>query len=149
MLHLELQGRRRRGSRHRRRHHRDVHPEHRRGDLPDDLLREPDEPNVSASHLDSGEEASSPGSGEVRPGLEPDAVRPGLEPDGFRPAVPPGELHPDRVSDVRRHPGEEHPVPDEEPDVRQERTSTGCYRREVPSDPVSVLALPASGLLVR
>lgn len=146
-LHLERPERRRRGIRHRRRHP-DVRPERRRDVHPDDQLRERGVPNVSASHLDSGGEASSRDSDGDRPDLELGVVHPGREPDGFRPAERPDEVHLDREPDVRCHLGEEHPVPDEEPDVPQVRTNTGCYRREAPSGLASDLVLLASVLPV-
>jgi len=128
--------RRHRGSRHRHRHRRDDRPVRRRDDPDDRRLREPDEPSGSAWHPGSGEEASSRDwdgvrRGEVRPDLQADDPLRRLRERRVR-----DEVHPVREPDGE-HRGEGRPVPvrDGEPGARQVRTSTGCYRREAPSDP--------------
>lgn len=123
--HRERRERHRRGS-HRRRHHPDVRPVRRRDDR-GVLLRVPDEPNGSASHPDWGEEASSPGSDEVRPGPERDEAHPDREPDDCRPTVRRDEAHPVRARAVR-HRGAGHREQAEEPVVPRGPRSTGCCR---------------------
>lgn len=130
-LHRERLVRRRRGSHRRLRRHPDVRPVRRRDD-PGDLLQVRDEPNVSASHPGSGEEAWSRGSDEVRPGPEPDEVRPGLVPGGYHPEVQPGEVRPGPEPDDHCLRGAVNRVPDEELDARSVPRSTGCFPHVAP-----------------
>lgn len=128
--HREHRERRRRGNHRHHRRRRDVRPERHRDDR-DDLLRDRDVPNGSAWHRGWGEEASSPGSDEVRPGPVRDGAHPGREPDECHRTVLRDGVHPVREPAVR-HRGAEHRVRDGEPVAPREPRSTGCYRHAEP-----------------
>lgn len=127
--HRERREHRRRGS-HRHRRRRDDRPERHR-DARGVPLRDRDVPNGSASHPGSGEEASSRGSDEVRPGPVRDGVRPGREPAECRRTVRRDEARPVREPAVRRRDAA-HRERAGEPAVPQEPRSTGCFRHAVP-----------------
>lgn len=127
--HRERRERRRRGS-HRHRRRRDVRPERHRDDR-GDLLRDPDVPNASAWHRGWGEEASSPGSDEVRPGPVRDEAHPAREPADCHRTAWRDEAHLVRER-VVRHRGAEHRERDVEPVAPREPRSTGCYRHAEP-----------------
>lgn len=143
--------RRRRERREHRRHHRGSHHRRRRRDdrrarRPDvrdgHPQRGPDEPNETASHRASAEAAWSRGWGADRR----DGVHPDREPDGGHPDREPDADRPDPARERRRrdgvHPGpvavRSVPEPDAARAARPERTSRGCCRPVVPSDPAWV-----------
>ncbi len=123
--------RRHRGNRRRLRH-RDDHLEHHRDGRRGDLPLGSDVPNGSASRRGWDEEASNPGSDEVRRVLLGEA-HPDQRPDVHRPQLP-DEVHPDRERVDCYHPGVVHPARGAGQDARRERTNTGCYRHAEPLD---------------
>lgn len=127
--HRERRERRHRGS-HRHRRRPGVRPERHRDDR-GDLLRGRDVPNGSAWHRGWGEEASSRGSDEVRPGPVRDGAHPALEPDDCHRTVLRDEAHLVRERGVR-HRGAEHRERAEEQGAPREPRSTGCYRHAEP-----------------
>ncbi len=125
--------RRHRGN-HRHLRHRDDHLEHRRVGRRGDLPLGSDVPNGSALRRGWDEEASNPGSDEVRRDLLGEVHPDQRRPDVHRPQLP-DEVHPGPEPVDCYRPGVVRPARDAGQDARRERMNTGCYRHEEPWGP--------------